>query len=231
MQLFMDDEQLTSKQDRRMLELLEEAALNDYPNPDRIGCPGTDFLKRLATDRRSISLSDPALDHVASCSPCFREFAGYRDRAKRAKVTRRVAIATGAAFVVAGGTAGFRVVTGKAKQTPATEESYEDRDFDMFNDGPERGAADGQSASPDLPRKRLNLHLTLPFASPEGDYEVQVMGPNGATGVKASGTAHIVKGKTLLRIRLDLTKLQPNTYTLAIRRIPYDWTSKPVRIE
>jgi len=231
MQLFMDDEQLTSKQDRRMLKLLEEAALNDYPNPDRIGCPGTDFLKRLATDRRSISLSDPALDHVANCSPCFREFAGFRDRAKHAKVTRRVAVATGGAVLIAGGTTAFNVLTHGFKQTPATAGLYEDRDFDMFNDGPERGTEDGQRQSPDLPRQRLNLRITLPFASPEGDYEVQVMGPTGPTGVKAAGTAHIIGGKTLLRIQLDLTKLQPDTYKLGIRRIPYDWTSKPVRIQ
>ncbi len=214
-----------------MLKLLAEAALNDYPNPDRIGCPGADFLKRLATDRKSISLSDPALDHVANCSPCFREFAGYRDHAKRARVTRRVAIATGGAFVIASGTTAFSILRRRFKQTSATAELYEDRDFDMFNDGAERGVKDGRRQSPDLPRKRLKLRITLPFASPEGDYEVQVMGPDGATGVKASGTAHIVGGKTFLRIRLDLTRLQPDTYKLGIRRIPYDWTSQPVRIQ
>jgi len=103
----------------------------------------------------------------------------------------------------------------------------------MFNDGAERGASDNEPRgrpSPDLPRKRLNLLITLPFASPEGDYEVQVMGPGGATGLKASGPAHILNGKTLLRVRLDLTKLQPDTYKLGIRRVPYDWTSQPVNI-
>jgi hypothetical protein len=229
----MADERLTSKQDRRMLRLLEEAALNDYPNPERNGCPGTDFLRRLATDRRSISLSDPALDHVATCSPCFREFAEYRDQAKRSKITRRAAIATGCTLLVAGVVAAFSAFVSRFKQQPKpTEEAYEHRDFDMFNDGPERGAEDdGQHRASDLPRKRLDLLITLPFASPEGNYEVQVMGPNGSTGLKASGPAHIVKGKTLLSIRLDLTKLQPDTYKLAVRRIPYDWTSKPVHIQ
>ena len=50
----MDDGRLTREQDRRMLELLEQAALHDYPNPEREGCPGADFLKRLAIDRASI---------------------------------------------------------------------------------------------------------------------------------------------------------------------------------
>jgi hypothetical protein len=214
-----------------MLKLLEEAALNDYPNPERIGCPGTDFLKRLATDRRSISLSDPALDHVPTCSPCFREFAEYRDRANRAKMTRRAAIATGSTLLLVGVLAAFRALIGRFKQTQSTEEAYEHRDFDMFNDGPERGVDDGQQHTQALPRKRLDLLITLPFASPEGNYEVQVMGPTGPTGLKASGPAHIVKGKTLLSIRLDLTRLQPDTYKLGIRRIPYDWASHPVQIK
>jgi hypothetical protein len=229
----MDDEQLTPKQDRKMLELLEEAALHDYPNPDRIGCPGTDFLKRLATDRRSISISDPALDHVAGCSPCFREFAGYRDRAKRARVSRRASIAAGGTILIAGAAATVNSLLNRSKPLESTGDQFEPAEFNMFNDSAERGASDNEPRSrpsPDLPRKRLNLLITLPFASPEGDYEVQVMGPGGATGLKASGPARILNGKTLLRVRLDLTKLQPDTYKLGVRRIPYDWTSQPVNI-
>src|SRR3954470_13408752 len=42
--LLMNDERLTPEQRRTMLDLLEQAALHDYPNPERIGCPGADFL-------------------------------------------------------------------------------------------------------------------------------------------------------------------------------------------
>jgi hypothetical protein len=229
----MDDEQLTPKQDRKMLKLLEEAALHDHPNPDRVGCPGTDFLKRLANDRRSISISDPALDHVANCSPCFREFAGYRDRAKRARVSRRTAMVAGATILIAGTAATVNSLLDRSKPPESTGDQFEPAEFNMFNDSAERGASEKElrgRPSPNLPRKRLNLLITLPFASPEGDYEVQVMGPGGATGLKASGPAHILNGKTLLRVRLDLTKLQPDTYKLGIRRVPYDWTSQPVNI-
>jgi hypothetical protein len=229
----MNDEQLTPEQDRKILELFEEAALHDYPNPDRIGCPGLDFLQRLATDRRSISLSDPALDHVATCSPCFREFAGYRHRAKRARMTRRAAIAAGGAILIAGATAIVGSLINRSKPSEFIADDFEPAEFNMFNDSPERGVSNSEQQSlpsKDLPRKRLNLLLTLPFASPEGNYEVQVVGPNGATRLKASGPARLVNGKTLLRVRLDLTKLQPDTYKLGIRRIPYDWTSQPVKI-
>jgi hypothetical protein len=56
-----------------MLELLEQTALHDYPNPKRVGGPGPEFLFCLAYDRGSIDISDVRLTHVAPCSPCFRE--------------------------------------------------------------------------------------------------------------------------------------------------------------
>jgi hypothetical protein len=74
----MDDGSLTDEQGQLMLELLEQAALHDYPNPQRSGCPGSEFLFRLACDRGSIDISDARLTHVARCSPCFTEFRSCR---------------------------------------------------------------------------------------------------------------------------------------------------------
>ena len=42
------------------------------PNPRRIGCPSRDVLEALA--RRERPIEDPAYEHVANCSPCYREF-------------------------------------------------------------------------------------------------------------------------------------------------------------
>src|SRR6476661_5545483 len=95
MLLLMDDGRLTREQDRRMLELLEQAALHDYPNPERKGCPGAEFLKRLATDRASIRLDDARLTHVARCSPCYREFVAYRNSVRNRSISRRALLATG----------------------------------------------------------------------------------------------------------------------------------------
>src|SRR3954453_2892529 len=91
----MDDGRLTREQQRRMLELLEQAALHDYPNPERKGCPGSEFLQRLATDRASIDLDDPRLNHIARCSPCYREFLSYRKSAQTRSLTRRALFAAG----------------------------------------------------------------------------------------------------------------------------------------
>jgi hypothetical protein len=226
----MNDERLTREQQRRMLELFEQAALHDYPNPERIGCPGSEFLKRLATDRKSIDLNDPALTHVARCSPCFREFAGYRDKVKRKTLTRRVAIGTGGALVV-----GLVVTVVRLATVPPTEpEAYERVTLDLFNASAVRGQeTDTQSTAPktSLPRKRLDLVITLPFASPEGNYEVQVLDASGKpTGLSAAGTAHLLNDRTILEARIDVSSLPPNPYQIGIRRVPFDWMPVPVQI-
>jgi len=224
----MDDGRLTREQERSMLDLLEQAALHDYPNPERKGCPGSDFLKRLATDRKSMNIEDPALTHVARCSPCYREFVSYRDAAKRKVLTRRAALAAGGAAV-----AGIAVASLK---WPRSQNSgvYEHAEIDLFNDGGFRGTeSKAQPSSPPvLPRKRLDLLIILPFASPEGHYEIEVLHANGKpAGVSSSGTAHLSNGETLLRVRLNLTSLQPAAYQISIRRLPYDWMPVPVEVK
>ena len=60
----MADDSLTPEQERAIRDLFEQASLSDYPNPDRIGCPGDNFLKQLVRDRDAIKLTDERLKHV-----------------------------------------------------------------------------------------------------------------------------------------------------------------------
>lgn len=214
-----------------MLALFEQAALHDYPNPERIGCPGPDFLKRLATDRKSIPASDPRLRHVARCSPCFREFVEYRDAARRKLVTRRAVL--GIAGTAAA--AGIAAIAVRFLNAPnSNSDAYEHVEIDLSNAGTFRGSepnAEASAPQASLPRKRLDLEIILPFASAEGNYEVQVLHQDGKpTGLRASGTAHLVGGKTILPIRIDLTSLPADRYQIGIRRIPFDWMPIPIRI-
>ena len=60
------------------------------PNPVRAGCPSADVLSVLS--RRERPIGDPGYDHVAQCSPCFREFRALQQRAahRRSNVARRI---------------------------------------------------------------------------------------------------------------------------------------------
>lgn len=226
----MDEERLSKEQDRQFLKLMEESALKDYPNPERIGCPGSEFLKQLATDRKSIQLSDSRLEHVPRCSPCFRDFKQYRDAANRAKLTRTAFLSTAALLAVAL----IALLIFNFKKPVPDQANFQTAELDLFHNGVTRGG-DTQEQTPQvapaLPRKRLDLQITLPFASEEGDYEVQVVRSNSEpTGLTAAGKAKIVDGKTLLKVRLDLSSLPPDSYKIGIRRIPYSWNASAVEV-
>jgi hypothetical protein len=222
----MNEEHLTPEQRRATLKLLEKSALTDYPNPDRIGCPDSAFLRRLATDRKSIPLSDGRLEHVVRCSPCFAEFVEFRDAAKHRITRRRAFIGVVAAAAAALAALAIRSTTGPS------DLQYEHAEIDLLKTGTERGAYSGPSSvRVDLPRKPLALAITLPFASPTGDYEVQVLRSDGTpSGLKWSGKAYLSDGKTILKLRINLSSLPPDDYQLGYRHVPFDTIPVPIKI-
>ena len=61
----------------RMQSAIQEGILKAYPNPQRKGCAIADEILRLA-DRAArfdnTIESDPHWQHVAHCSPCYRQY-------------------------------------------------------------------------------------------------------------------------------------------------------------
>jgi hypothetical protein len=209
-----------------MLELLEQAAMHDYPNPERKGCPGFEFLQRLADDRTSIALDDSRLTHVARCSPCYREFVSYRKSLRQKVITRRTLITTGSLAVASLIIVGVRTV-----HKPGSE-AWTQETIDLSNNQVTRGTEIAPIMPKfTLPAKRLDLSVTLPLASPEGDYQVEVLSADRQSiDVRASGRAFLKDGKTSLHVRLDLTSLRPASYQIGIRRVPYDWLPIPIQV-
>jgi hypothetical protein len=69
------------------------------PNPNREGCLPVHVLKSLALRERAIS--DSGFEHLAHCSPCFREYRGFQQANARLKAARRTRYQLAAAAVVA----------------------------------------------------------------------------------------------------------------------------------
>jgi hypothetical protein len=68
---------LSRREERALIRAFQLSAANDYPNPDRTGCPkGVALLKGIAT--KKLAPSHPIIQHVAECSPCFREMMHLR---------------------------------------------------------------------------------------------------------------------------------------------------------
>jgi hypothetical protein len=51
----------------------------DYPNPKRIGCPGSDVLRRLATSPETFACQS-TLYHLGRCAPCVDELKEFRSK-------------------------------------------------------------------------------------------------------------------------------------------------------
>src|ERR1700730_7735198 len=86
---------------------IDELFARANANPTRVGCPTRDVLIELAHKRRPIS--DPAYEHLAKCSACYREFRGLQ----QAATTRPMSFGK-AAWVAAAAAALIIIVAGAA---------------------------------------------------------------------------------------------------------------------
>jgi hypothetical protein len=77
----------SERDEKRILDALGRGLLKEFPNPERSGCPGSEVLNKIASHEMPLSEAEKWLDHLTSCSPCYRDFlelqAGYRHRRMR----------------------------------------------------------------------------------------------------------------------------------------------------
>src|SRR3974377_943696 len=64
----------SDREEQRILEVLGRGLLREFPNPTRTGCPHPDALKRIASHQMPLSEAEKWLDHLGSCSSCYRDY-------------------------------------------------------------------------------------------------------------------------------------------------------------
>ena len=85
----------------RVRKELQESALREFPNPERVGCPDAETLAGMS--RRIIQMTQDQLHHVTHCSPCFQTFLAIRQEMRQRRVMRiRIAAVACAAAIVLG---------------------------------------------------------------------------------------------------------------------------------
>jgi hypothetical protein len=237
----MNNEQKPTEEERELLELFSRSALNDYPNPERIGCPGEAFLRQLATNRKSIPITDPRLDHIVQCSPCFQEFSLFKERASKAPDKERtqppLRILAYAAAVAALLVPTVWVIRHHGPFAPKFNEGASARTM-MMNfavTSADRGGSDNSSnpaVIQEYPREPLVLSIGLPRGSESGSYQFELRQPTeGVVVFRGSGTATILKGLTTFSLRLDLSKIPAGSYDARVRHLPLGvWQDLTVQI-
>jgi hypothetical protein len=224
--LSLSTESQSNAADKRLLDILRQGLATEFPNPDRIGCPGNALLRGIAQGKVSFTEAEPWLDHLGSCSPCFQEFKEFRSQS--AILRRRVltwAAASAAVLLFAVG--GWLWVRARH-----SVESTETAVLDLR----ERSVARGQNPSDtgqaplEIPRTAKHLVLDLPIGSKEGPYDVGLITNTGDELLRATGTAELRDHITRLRVDVDLSSVRPGAYSLGIRQAGLEWSRYPIRL-
>jgi hypothetical protein len=217
--------------DAFLFEKLQEHVLENYPNPDRVGCLDRATLKAWVFHPQKLDLSDPKYLHVLKCAECTRELMelrklrnetapvgtakNIRQRPRVAKWAWAIAEILLCCLTLAGVTY-WRIQSQTASTKGITTTPFAAR-IDFSQAGTTRDGETSTVSPVALPRRVIAAHILLPYFSPGGDYLISVTtdrngGPPKTEG-RAVATTQGVNAE--LDVTLDLRSLPEGTYYLA----------------
>lgn len=217
----------------RLKKQLQNSVLRDYPNPERKGCLAGNVLRELSARPLEEAIEDdPHWPHVTHCSECYRQFlafnSDFRERASARRIMMRWGL-VGATAVVMG--IGVFFVSRQNAVDPPRPQNAELAYAKQVVDVPSmsRSGASGAPKPIVLDRKPVELTIQLPVGSKAGAYEFQLRQKDEPV-ITTSSEAVIRNGTTGFTVKLDLTRREPGTYSMYVRRLPWDWNYYPVEI-
>ena len=214
----------SDRDERRILDALGRGLLKEFPNPDRTGCPGSAVLKRIASHEMPLAEAEKWLDHVTSCSPCYREFselqAGYRHR------RMQTILAIAASILIVVGVAGWALFF-KQKGPPVVQTAV----LDLRNRSVPRGGEANPGEQPlEVNRTVRRLNVYLPLGSAEGTYEMRIASTAGSAVFATRGVASLKDGITSIQVVVELSSASSGQYVFQVRRSDSEWNSYPLML-
>jgi hypothetical protein len=218
----LSSERHPSMSHKQLLDVLRQGLATEFPNPERIGCPGDALLRGIAQKKVSLAEADPWLEHLGSCSPCYQEFREFRRQwmSQRRRVSAGVGVAAILLFAVAGW---FWVRT--RTSLPIIDTAV----LDLRDRSPVRGpTTEPALPSFETPRTVKHLVLDLPIGSKEGSYDVALLNEAGEEVLRTAGTAQLEDHNVIMRVNLDFSNVLRGSYSLGVRQRDLEWTRFPV---
>jgi len=179
-------------------------------------CPDEAFLRDLARKASRISLSDPRVDHAASCPKCMSRLLAFReeDHSRRQKVV--LALAAASCLVIAA--ALISMARDKVRR-PVFEANTTvvPETVNLWDAGTLRGQQTSPLQSVSLPATLVRVKIVLPRFSAPGQYEVAVTRDQAGNDVQAHNTATASSSgnRQELSVDLDLRKAEAGPYFLS----------------
>jgi hypothetical protein len=205
-----------------VLAALGRGLQNEFPNPERIGCPGREILSRIAAHKMSLSQAEPHLNHLTSCSPCYTDFLQLQG-AYRQRRTRMI-FAVAASLLIAVGLASWAVLRQHTQQVAHAVVDLRER-------------AISRGTEPSVPQppleirgefSRLDIHL--PVGSADGTYEVRISAKDGSPAFYGQAAAVFRRGIASLSLDAGHSSVPPGTYILQLRKLGSEWSSYPLQV-
>lgn len=187
-------------------------------------CPDESFLRDLARRSKKIDLSDPRIDHAATCPICMNQLLGFRRVIHLRRRTFAIASVVATCLIV-----GLIIGIGwheLQKRTGSTNVAIVSKAVDLSDSDALRGEERGQSPSITLPATLVRVTIILPRFSVPGQYLVAVTRDQNGNGVIAEGTAvaEASDGRKQISVTLDLHSAKPGAYYLSTTHEPDEAT-------
>lgn len=203
-----------------------------FPNPAREGCPPVDVVRELA--RKGRPITDAGYEHLAQCSPCYREFRGFQQANRSAhagaRARQRWVLAAAAAVIVAIAGSwlvlkrdGPREVTSSRGVVNVQATRLDLRPFAVTRGGEPRPTPDPLV----LPRGHVRATILLPVGAEPGPYELRILDEALSVRAAATGEATIRDYVTTIVADVDIAALPPSAYQLGVRRAGGEWQFFP----
>lgn len=176
----------------------------------------------MVSHRVPLAEAEKWLDHLGSCSPCYRDFSQFQ---KTYQVRRkRTLLAIAASMLICASIGGWALVQWHNKNQIAQTAV-----LDLRNLSVARGVEPNPGVKPlELNREASRLNILLPLGSSEGQYDVRIATPSGKSVVTASGMAKFKNSVTTLQTAMKLSSVSTGAYVLQIRKAGLEWSSYPV---
>jgi len=246
MRMRSKDGKVFEKSEKDLLDFARVYLSEAFPNPDRQGCPPDDVLRSLSSNPRAFdSTVTEHLATCSPCFRRYSELLVALKSQKKAEkgfswahidewmkvhpalvgtgVLCLVLIAIGAGLL-------FRshwmpnVPPEETHRTPGLVQpvnrgvAYVPCSIDLSSLSPTRGPESSETTTQRfaVPRSPVDFTLTLPLASREGTYELQLTSGD-RTVWSVSGQAHLHNGTTLIRVEADLSEVPTGDYNLEVQ--------------
>jgi hypothetical protein len=207
-----------------VLGVLGRGLQDEFPNPERIGCPGREIVAAIAAHKMPLSQAASYLDHLTSCSPCYRDFLQLQ-REHRQRRTR-IIFAVAASVLIVAAIATWAAIRGHDNAQVAQSVVVDLRNHSMA-----RGTEPLPSEPPlEISRRVSHLDIYLPLGSSDGPYDFRISTTREEVLRTGGGFAKVQKGITALPVDVNLSSVSPDLYILQIRKVGSEWNSYPLRL-